>query len=292
MRIMLVAFGIVAIATVCEGSSASGFDLTSLSEDQQILYATLLSQGRSPTVALKEAQQRKAVSTTSYGYIDESDDASLALATQLQEEEEGESKQDEASLALIAKLQQGAYTAFSSSPTVYKILTNQNIQKHRVALAPSVELIQKTQQESNVHGLDAHVAANIGVLNAIGADLGVDNATLTVANMKSYLEAYIAKNSGFYKGYGSTAVSPAQLSGYIDAALATASQDAITLQTYSRVVSLLQVLEKENVDTITYLQDLLDAICENYLTQGGCFVGVRNRGFVRYVAMLHSLMGA
>ena len=199
-----------------------------------------------------------------------------------------------ASLALIEAMQiaERGGGGFGQSVTAFKVQTHAKVADHRKTFVPIVELLKVFPQGADVHGLDVHVAANLGVLNAIGDDLGVDNAALTAANMKDYFATFLKENPDFYKGYEGTAVNHAQLLGYIDAALATASAQVSTLQMYSRIVSLIQLLDKDGIDTRTYLQHLFDAFSENYLTQGGCFEGVRNRAYIRYVAMLHSLMGA
>jgi hypothetical protein len=238
------------------------------------------------------------------------EDASLALIKAMQFEDpqwrgsssgydrrDRKSKDDDetASLALIAAMQladQGSGSdGFAHSLTVYKIQTHAKVAGHRKTLAPIVEMLKKVQQGADVHDLDAHVAANMATLHAIGEDFAADNSKLTAAEIKGYLEGFLKQNPDFYKGYEATAVTHPQLLGYIDAALATASADASTIQMYSRVTSLIQLMEKEGMDTRTYMQHFFDAVSENYLTQGGCFQGVRNRIYVRYVSMLYSLMG-
>ncbi len=203
---------------------------------------------------------------------------------------------EEASLALIAAMgfeahDGGGGGGFAQSPTIYKVQRHAKFADHRKTLTPIVDFLKGISQGANVHDLDGHVAANMANLHLISDDFDIDNSKLTVAEIKGYLEGFLEQNPNFYKGYEGTAVTHPQLLGYIDAALATASADASTLQMYSRLTSLIQLMEKEGMDTRTYMQHLFDAVSENYLTQGGCFAGVRNRAYVRYVSMLHSLMG-
>ncbi len=200
---------------------------------------------------------------------------------------------DKATAALIAALTlEDAHPSptggFHECPTVQRVLLHKDVATHRATLAPIVKVLSGISQGSNVHVLDAHVVANIGKLHAMGEAFGVDNPALTAPEMRAYLLAH----SDFYKGYERQAVTKAQLTQHIDAALKTASLDGSVLRMYSRIVSLIQRLDREGMDSRTYLQLLFDAISENYLTQGGCPQGVRNRAYIRYVSLLNTLMGA
>lgn len=174
---------------------------------------------------------------------------------------------------------------FHSDPTFHIVRTHKNIVTYRAMLKPIVTFLEGVAQGVDVHTLDDHVVGNIGKLHAIGDAFKVDNPALTIPEMHAYLLAH----SNSYKGYEGQSVAKMQLAGYIDAALTRASEQASTLSMYSRVVSLLQRLGSK--DQTMYLKRLFDAISENYLTQGGCFQGVRNRIYVRYVDMMNNLIG-
>ena len=171
------------------------------------------------------------------------------------------------------------------------LLFNTNITTHRRTIAPLVTFLGSIPQGADVHVLDGEVPGNMAALHAIGDDFAIDNSALTVANMRDYL---LPRTTG-YAGYDGTAVTATQLVTDITNALSTASGDASTLGMYSRVVSLIQNLEdelgQENESVRFYLNAIFDAIAENRITRGGCFAGVRNRAYVRYVYMLHELMG-
>lgn len=176
--------------------------------------------------------------------------------------------------------------------TIVQILQfNANITTHRGTIAPLVTFLGSIPQGADVHVLDGTVPGNMAALHAIGDDFAVDNSKLTVAIMREYL---LPRTTG-YAGYDGTAVTPAQLETDITNALNTASTNPSTLTMYSRVVSLIQTLEnelgQENESVRFYLNALFDAIAENRITRGGCFAGVRNRAYVRYVYMLSELMG-
>ena len=174
---------------------------------------------------------------------------------------------------------------------VQTLLFNTNITTHRETIAPLVAFLGSIPQGADVHALDGTVPGNMETLHAIGDDFAIDNSALTVANMRDYL---LPRTSG-YAGYDGTAVTAAELATDITNALSTASADSSTLRMYSRVVSLIQNLEgelgQENESVRFYLNALFDAIAENRITRGGCFAGVRNRAYVRYVYMLSELMG-
>ncbi len=299
-------------AAIC--AACDPYDISNLSFDEQMRYVTALSSGISKEKAFIEATGRKA------GYqksLEQEEAASLELIAAMQFEDpqwggsssrydrgdrKSRARHDEdevASLALIAAMgfedhdngSEGGGGGFAHSAAVYRIQTHAKVADHRKTLAPIVEILKKVQQGADVHGLDAHVAANIATIHVIAEDFAIDNSKLTVAEIKGYLEGFLKKNPDFYKGYEATAVTHPQLLGYIDAALATASADASTLQMYSRLTSLIQLMEKEGMDTRTCMQHFFDEVSENYLTQGGCFQGVRNRGSILYAGMLNSLMG-
>ena len=170
-------------------------------------------------------------------------------------------------------------------PIFHQVRAHKDVAIHRALLAPIVTLLERVSHGVDVHTLDGHVVANMVKLHTMGDAFGIDNPALTVPEMRAYLLAH----SDFYKDYERQVVTGAQLTGYIDAALARASEQASTLGMYSRVISLTQRLKPD--DRTMYLKRLLDAISENYLTAGGCFQGVRNRIYVRYVDMMNNLMG-
>lgn len=177
------------------------------------------------------------------------------------------------------------------STIVQRLQFNANITTHRGTMAPLVAFLGSIPQGADVHVLDGTVPGNMAALHAIGDDFAIDNSALTVANMRDYL---LPRTTG-YAGYDGTAVTAAELATDITNALSTASKDTSTLRMYSRAVSLIQNLEdelgQENESVRFYLNALFDAIAENRITRGGCFAGVRNRAYVRYVYMLSELMG-
>jgi len=176
---------------------------------------------------------------------------------------------------------------FSCKPGITDMVYfNSDLEKHRQLLRPIWRHLESTPQHSDVHVLDGHVNTNFAAVLNVGMSLGVDNPDLTVEQMKQYL----ISNSGFYTNYDGTAVSPAELTGYINSALDTAGTDGSVREMYSRVISSIQRLEAEGVNTDGQLQLLLDALAENYLTRGGCFAGVKNRVYVRYVDILGNLV--
>lgn len=203
---------------------------------------------------------------------------------------------DLASAELIEALRMADFAGVAGAPHISPIFiavhNHAHIVAHRATLAPIVAHLTGVAQNADVHTLDGHVTANLAALHAMGDDFGVDNPNLTVADMRGYLVSFLGEHPGFYTGYVGQAVTHEALIGYIDAALARASEQAPTLRMYSRVISLIQRLDAEGIDNRTYLQHMFDAIAENYLTHGGCFEGVRNRIYVRYVSIMNTLMGA
>ena len=214
----------------------------------------------------------------------ETDEASANLIAQLTLADQAAGERATADLSTTAR---GIY----QSTTVQILQFNANITTHRGTIAPLVAFLGSIPQGADVHVLDGTVPGNMAALHAIGDDFAVDNSALTVANMREYL---LPRTTG-YAGYDGTAVTPSQLETDITNALNTASTNPSTLTMYSRVVSLIQTLEnelgQENESVRFYLNALFDAIAENRITRGGCFAGVRNRAYVRYVYMLSELMG-
>ena len=214
----------------------------------------------------------------------ETDEASANLIAQLTFADQAAGERATADLSTTAR---GIY----QSTTVQILQFNANITTHRGTIAPLVAFLGSIPQGADVHVLDGTVPGNMAALHAIGDDFAVDNSALTVANMREYL---LPRTTG-YAGYDGTAVTPSQLETDITNALNTASTNPSTLTMYSRVVSLIQTLEnelgQENESVRFYLDALFDAIAENRITRGGCFAGVRNRAYVRYVYMLSELMG-
>ncbi len=214
----------------------------------------------------------------------ETDEASANLIAQLTFADQAAGERATADLSTTAR---GIY----QSTTVQILQFNANITTHRGTIAPLVAFLGSIPQGADVHVLDGTVPGNMAALHAIGDDFAVDNSALTVANMREYL---LPRTTG-YAGYDGTAVTPSQLETDITNALNTASTNPSTLTMYSRVVSLIQTLEnelgQENESVRFYLNALFDAIAENRITRGGCFAGVRNRAYVRYVYMLSELMG-
>lgn len=163
-----------------------------------------------------------------------------------------------------------------------------DIAAHRATLEALITFLKGIRQDSNVHSIDAHVAANIAKLPVIGNAFGVDNPNLGIAAIQAYLNPFTTT----YAGYEGRAVSSTQLQGYIATTLNTAAQDPITLGLYSRITSILQRLQNEIAaeEFNAHTKHLFDAIAENFLTQGGCFQGVRNRAYIRYISILNILM--
>lgn len=206
------------------------------------------------------------------------------------------STMDEATAALIAEMLEEkptpslavaapAANRFHGDPIFHIVRTHKDVAIHRATLGSIVVLLERISQGDDVHVLDGHVVANLERLHTIGDAFGVDTPTLTAAEMRTYLLSCCDS----YKEYEGHAVTKMQLNGYIGAVLTTASEQTSTLRMYSRVVSLIQHLGTR--DQAMYLKRLLDAISENYLTQGGCFQGVRNRIYIRYVDMMNNLIG-
>ena len=180
----------------------------------------------------------------------------------------------------------GFFIPLHQSTICRQSLNHKDIAKYSSVLTSITTEFTKNAQESNVHALDAPVAKNIMTLDAIGNELGLGNPSLTIEQMKNYL----LKNSNFYNFYEKKKISITQFKDFINRALTTASSDKITLGMYSRVISILDRLGNEHVENITDLQNLFDGFCENYITNGGCLQGVRNRICLRYAALLNSII--
>ena len=217
-------------------------------------------------------------------------------ATKLTEDDQGDHISADASLArrIAAEDEEDVATTvrgINECIIVQTLLFNTNITTHRATVEHLVTFLGGIPQGADVHVLDGVVPGNMAALHDIGDDFAIDNSALTVANMRDYLQS---RTTG-YSGYDSTPVTAAELATDITNALSTASKDSSTLRMYSRVVSLIQNLEgelgQENESVRCYLKALFDAIAENRITKGGCFAGVRNRAYVRYVYMLRELMG-
>lgn len=202
----------------------------------------------------------------------------------------GQEEIDPETAALIARLEENhpPIQAYIPDSIFDQVQRCPNIATHRATLEPLITFLRGIRQDSNVHSIDTHVAANIAKLPVIGNAFGVDNPNLGIAAIQAYLNPFTTT----YAGYEGRAVSSAQLQGYITATLNTAAQDPITLGLYSRITSIFQRLENEvtNENFSTHIKHLFDAIAENYLTQGGCFQGVRNRAYIRYISILNILM--
>lgn len=234
------------------------------------------------------------------------DEATAALIEQLQREDiqprtnvsaaraDETHEIDPETLALIQRLQNenqhpAPESASAQNSIFHQVQSHANVQTHRDTLMPLIAHLGSIPQGSDVHVLDTHIAANIGKLPAIGNDFGIDNPNLTNEDISTYLNRF----TGTYNGYEGKAVTSAQLQGYITTALTTAASDATTRGLYSRLISIFQRLELEIMpnDFQAHLKHLFDAIAENYMTRGGCFQGVRNRAYIRYISTLNILMG-
>ncbi len=183
-------------------------------------------------------------------------------------------------------------TSTSSKPKIStrsRIQSSGNIAYCRERLAPFCTLMTTIAQNANVHVLDTFVSANIQTLHDIGSAIAVDNQNLTDSEIK----AYLASKSSSYKKYDNVLVTQEQLTADINTVLGTAARNPLVLGMYSRVVSLIQLLDNDRdiARHTLYLNLLFDAIVENRITGGGCAEGVRNRIFVRYVDMMNTLMG-
>jgi hypothetical protein len=212
--------------------------------------------------------------------------AQLASATILAEEEI-----DPETAALIARLEAENHPpiqAYTPDSIFDQVQRCPDIATHRATLEPLITFLKGIRQDSNVHSIDTHVAANIAKLPVIGNAFGVDNPNLGIAAIQAYLNPFTTT----YAGYEGRAVSSTQLQGYIATTLNTAAQDPITLGLYSRITSILQRLQNEIAEEEfnAHTKHLFDAIAENHLTQGGCFQGVRNRAYIRYISILNILM--
>lgn len=249
---------------------------------------------------LTEAELEKALAYTNAGMTFEDALQTVQLDqvenTRAREIRRPAQDMDKATRALIEQIQltdQRDAAVFRSTHYIpgsifEQIQNHRDVATHRETLAPLVSFLQNIKQDSNVHVIDGHVAANIAKLPIIGNAFGVDNPNLSIVAIQTYLNQFMVT----YTGYEGQAVSNAQLQGYITNALNTASRDQTTLGLYSRITSILQRLENEirEEDFHAHIKHLFDAIAENYITRGGCFEGVRNRAYIRYISTLNILM--
>lgn len=199
---------------------------------------------------------------------------------------------DPATTALIARLEAENHPQpiqYQAHSIFHTARNHKDVAAHRATLAPLVTYISTIPQGADVHIMDAHVTANIAKLPIIGDAFGIDTPNLSIADIQTYLNQFTT----FYTGYEGQAVSSPEIQGYIAAALSTASGDKTTIGIYSRIVSIFKHLENEidAEDFHAHLKHLFDAIAENYKTRGGCFQGVRNRAYIRYISTLNILMG-
>lgn len=181
------------------------YDVSNLSFDEQIIYATALSSGLPKSMAFAEAKGIREAPRFGDGRKsraeEEQESLDLIAAMRFEDPQWGGSSsgydrrdrkskdaEEAASLTLIAAMQladQGGGGGFGQSPTVYRIQSHAKVADHRKTLAPIVEMLKKVQQGSDVHDLDAHVAANMATIHAISADFGIDNAALKAVDIKN-----------------------------------------------------------------------------------------------------------
>lgn len=146
-------------------------------------------------------------------------------------------------------------------------------------------VLRGVAQGGDVHGLDAYVAPQLSVFVA-----QVQQALPHLqapADLLGSIAVFIPAQFDYRDPDNvSTLIPKAEVERYAAAALATAAQDPNVVLAYSLHMAIIANLQSLRGDVRANMQEFINAICENYKTQGGCFQGVRNRGFIRLVDLV------
>ena len=152
-----------------------------------------------------------------------------------------------------------------------------------------VNTLQHINDGGDVHQIDGYTEQNLpAVLQILSDNLSVaisedpNQVSTTLQNWAPVHFEYRRPNNTRMM------IGKPRLCSYIDAALNKARENQSVFQAYDLAV---QAIEGMEGDTQTrHRHELLNAIAENYETQGGCFQGVRNRIFIRIVDILCTVL--
>ncbi len=152
-----------------------------------------------------------------------------------------------------------------------------------------VNTLQHINDGGDVHQIDAYTAAHLpAVLQILTDNLGIaisGDATQLTTTLQKWAPVHFE----YHKPNNTIAIlGQARLVNYIQNALNTAAENRDVIAAYDLAVQAITGMEG---DTQTrHRHELLNAIAENYETQGGCFQGVRNRIFIRIVDILCTVL--
>lgn len=127
----------------------------------------------------------------------------------------------------------------------------------------------------NVHVLDAYVEAHLPALLERARTLDFGNPNLSKQEAQ---EVLCSQATGALIIDGKPIARDVIIGQLIPACLTTAYETPLTQELYSRLVSV-----------STDFRFLLESICENYATGGGCLQGVRNRGAIVFALAFEAM---
>jgi hypothetical protein len=167
------------------------------------------------------------------------------------------------------------------------------------------DLADQSPEAQDVHLFDDLVFQGSNQLPRIlelSREIAATRGDLTFDQVQHAIVDFIGRNPRFYTHYERTVISQDEIILYAIAALGNIERDMagvreiqtqahLVRELYSRALTLALAMHAD--PTLTQpnygMQRILDALTENYLTEGGCIQGRVNRVFIAYSGMLAAL---
>lgn len=152
-----------------------------------------------------------------------------------------------------------------------------------------VNTLQHINDGGDVHQIDIYTEQNLPAVLQILSD----NLSVAISEdpnqVSTTLQNWVPVHFEYRKPNNTIAIlAQARLASYIQKALNTAAENRDVIAAYD--VAVKAITDMDGDTQTRHRHELLNAIAENYETQGGCFQGVRNRIFIRIVDILCTVL--